>query len=178
MSDNYKVVAQEAKRFFLRISAETDALNGKINEYSDRMGRITKQGNPGEFDAIMKESAADFQVYAQRIDGVLPDFHRNLGLLTEGFEAHINSLNRNTEAGVQELQDMRREAQSLAETARGVKPKIIGLRDVLTTLRDSNHDPRLTKAAHSVITTAAALFTAYEALETFALKVSFSADEN
>lgn len=169
--------AEEARQFFVRISAETAALNAKIIRYADRMGRITKRGNPVEFDAIMEESAADFQVYAQRVEGLLPDYRRNLGLLTEGFEARLNSLDRNTEAEAQELRDMRREAQALAETAREVKPKITGLRDVLTTVRDSNHDPRLTQAAHTVISTATALLTAFEDLETFALKVSFSAGE-
>lgn len=101
----------------------------------------------------------------------------NLGLLTEGFEARLKLLDCNTEAEAQELRDMRPEAHALAQTAREVKPKITGLRDVLTTVRDSNHDPRLTQAAHSVITTAAALLTAFEDLETFALRVSFSAGE-
>jgi hypothetical protein len=177
MSDNYAHVARDATQFFVRVSAETTALNTKIIGYADRMGRITKRDNPVEYDAIIRESAGDLKVYAQRVEGLFPDYRRNLALLTQGFEARLNSLDRNTETEAQELRDMRREAQTLAETAREVKPKITNMRDALTTIRDSNHDPRLTQAAQSVITTTAALLTAYDDLETFALKVSFSADE-
>jgi hypothetical protein len=163
-------------QFFVRISAESTALNAKIMGYADRMGRITKPANPVEYEAIMRESAADLQGYAQRVEGLLPEYRRNLELLTEGFEARLNSLDRKKDTEAQELRDMRREAQKLAETAREVKPKITDLRDALTAIRNRNYDPRLTQAAHSVITTTAPLLDAYDDLETFALKVSFSAD--
>jgi hypothetical protein len=177
MSDNYTHAAEEAKQFFVRISAESDALNAKINEYADRMGRITKQGNPAEFDAIMKEIAADLQVYAQRIERLLPDYRRNLELLTEGFVERNKSLDPATDAGAEELEGMRRVAQELAGTANGVKPKVTALRGILAIIRDSNHDYRLTQSANRVITTSDNLLTAYEDLETFALKVAFSANQ-
>jgi hypothetical protein len=72
---------------------------------------------------------------------------------------------------------MRREAQKLAATASGVKPNIKGLRSILEIMRNSNHDPGLTQAANNVISTTDTLFTAYEDLETFALNVSFSANQ-
>jgi len=72
---------------------------------------------------------------------------------------------------------MRREARKLTETAREVKPKVAVLRHVFETLRDANHDPRLTQAARRLVALADDLSSAYEDLETLALKVSFSADE-
>jgi hypothetical protein len=116
-------------------------------------------------------------VFAQRLDEPLPDYRRNLTLLTEGFEETVKRLDPATEAGANELEGMRREAQGLAETASGVKAKITGLRDTLAGMRDSNRDHRLTQSAHRVISMVDALLAAYEDLETFALKVSFSADQ-
>ncbi len=46
-------------RFFDHISAESNELNAKIVSHAERMGRITKEENPVEFDLVMKESAAD-----------------------------------------------------------------------------------------------------------------------
>lgn len=177
MSDNYTYAAEEAKRFLVRISAEGDTLIAKIDAYSDRMGRITKQGNPAEFNAIIKESADDLELFARRLDELVPDFRRNLELLTQGFVERTRSLDPATDAGAQELEDMRRVALELAGTANEVKPKITALRGILAIMRDSNHDYRLTQSANRVITTCDNLFTAYEDLETFALKVSFSADQ-
>ena len=177
MSDDYTNAAEEATRFFGRVSAEADAVNAKIIGYAARLGRITKQGNPAEFDAIMNDSAADLELFAQRTEALLPDYRRNLELLTEGFDERVKSLDPDTKEEAQELQDMQRETQKLAGTAREVKPKITALRDQLTIIRDSNHDHRLTAAAHKVISASNTLFAAYEDLETFALKVSFSVDQ-
>ncbi len=178
MSENeYTTAAEDVKRFFGRISVEADATNRKIDGYADRMGRITKQGNPAEFDAIIKGSAADFELFAHRIDELIPGYRRNLDLLTKGFDETVKSLDPATEAGARELEGMRRETKALAETAREVKAKVTALRGILAIMRDANHDPRLTQSARSVITTVDALFTAYEDLETFALKVSFSANQ-
>jgi hypothetical protein len=177
MSENYTHAVEEAKGFFRRISAENDAMNAKITEYADRLGEITKQGNPAEWDAIMKESAADLQVYAGRIERLIPDFRRNLELLTEGFAETIESLDPATDAGAQELEGMRREGRALAGTANEVKAKITALRGVLVIIRDANYDNRLTQSAHRVTSTTDSLLTAYEDLETFALKVSFYADQ-
>jgi ABC-type transporter Mla subunit MlaD len=177
MSDNYKNAAEEATRFFGRVSAEVDGLNTKIIGYAERLGRITKQGNPAEFDAVMKESAADLELFAQQIEALLPNYLRNLNLLTEGFDRRVKSLDPSTKKGAQELQDMKREAQKLAGTAREVQPKVTALRDQVAIVRDSKHDHRLTQATKTVISAATALLAAYEELETFALKVSFSADQ-
>ena len=177
MSNNYKRAEQEARWFFEHISAEADALNAKINSYADRMGRITKRENPAEFDAIIKGSAADLELFAQRIEALLPDYTRNLELLTEGFAETVKSLDPATDAGAQELEGMRREARALTETARGVKAKVTTLRNIFATLRDANHDHRLTQSANRVISTVDNLFTAYEDLETFGLNVAFSADQ-
>ncbi len=177
MSDKYTTAAEDVRRFFGRVSAETDATNGKINEYADRLGEITKQGNPAEWDAIMKESAADLEAYAQRVDGLLPDYRRNLELLTEGFDKTVKLLDPATDAGAQELEGMRRESQALAEVARGVKAKITTLRGILVVIRDANYDPRLTQAARTLITTTGSLLAAYDDFETFGLKISFSADQ-
>jgi hypothetical protein len=65
---------------------------------------------------------------------------------------------------------MRREARKLTETAREVKPKV-------AVLRHANYDPRLTKAAQRLVVLTDDLSSAYEDLETLALKVSFSADQ-
>src|SRR2546423_5584109 len=138
MSNNYKRAEQEARWFFEHISAEADALNAKINSYADRMGRITKRENPAEFDAIIKGSAADLELFAQRIEALLPDYTRNLELLTEGFAETVKSLDPATDAGAQELEGMRREARALTETARGVKAKVTTLRNIFATLRDAN----------------------------------------
>jgi acyl transferase domain-containing protein len=177
MSDNYTPAAEEAQQFFVRVSTESDALNAKIIEYSNRMGRITRQGNPAEWDAIIRESAADLQIYAQQIDGLFPDYRRNVELLTKGYAEKVESLDPAIGDGAQELEAMRRAAQGLAETASEVKPKITALRSILGTIRDANYDHRMTQAAHRVISTADSLLAAYEDLETFALKVSFSADQ-
>lgn len=177
MSDNYKMAAEEARQFFIHLLAECNALDAKINGYGQRLSGITKQRNPTEFATIMKESAADLESFAQRIDQLLPDYQRNIELLTEGFVERNKSLDPATDAGAQELEDMRREAQKLAATATGAKPNIKGLRSILEIMRNSKHDPGLTQAANKVISTTDALFTAYEDLETFALNVSFSANQ-
>jgi hypothetical protein len=177
MSDNYSHATEEVKRFFVRVSAEADDINAKINVYADRMGRITKQGDPAEFDAVIKGSADDLELFARRLDELLPDYRRNLELLTKGFVEHNESLNPATDVGGQESEGMRRESQKLAETATGVKAKVTTLRGIFAILRDKNYDHRLTQSTHRVIATIDDLFTAYEDLETFALKVSFSADQ-
>ena len=43
--------------------------------------------------------------------------------------------------------------------------------------RDANYDPRLTKAAQRLVVLTDGLSSAYEDLETLALKVSFSAEQ-
>jgi len=102
---------------------------------------------------------------------------RNIELLTEGFAETVSSLDPATDAGAQELEGMRREARALAGTARGVKTKVTTLRNIFVTLRDANHDHRLTQSAHRVISTVDNLFIAYEDFETLGLNVAFSADQ-
>jgi hypothetical protein len=177
MSDNYKRAEQATRRFFEQISSEADALNAKINSYADRMGRITKQQNPAEFDAIIQGSATDLGLFAQRIEALLPDYTRNVELLNQGFAETVKSLDPATDAGAQELEGMRREARALADTARGVKAKVTTLRNVFVTMRDANYDHRLTQSAHRVISTDDNLFAAYEDLETLGLNVAFAADQ-
>ena len=174
---NYVHAAERARRFFMSISAEADALNAKINTYADRMGRITKQRNAAEFESIITASAADFELFAQRIEALLPDYRRDVELTTEGFDQTLKSLDASTSAGKQELKAMQHEAQKLAETARGIKPKVAVLRRVFEAMRDSNHDPRLTNAARRLVALADELNSAYEDLETLGLKVSFSTNQ-
>jgi hypothetical protein len=162
---------------FSLLSLEADALNVKINVHADRMGRISKQNNPAEYEAIIRGSANDLQLFAERIEALFPDYRRDLELITEGFDETLKSLDPSTSTGMEELRGMRCEAQKLTETAREVKPKVAVLRHVFETLRDANHDPRLTKAAHRLVALADDLSSAYEDLETLALKVSFSADQ-
>jgi hypothetical protein len=176
MSDKYTHAAERVRHFFARISAEADAIGADITAHAENLGRITKQDNPAEFDSILKESAADLDLFAQRIEDVIPSYQRNLELLTEGFTERIKSLQLATADEARELQAMRREAQALAGTANEVKAKVTALRSNFAIVRDSDHDPRLTKAAHRVITAIDNLFTAYEDLETFALNVCFSAE--
>jgi len=176
MSDKYTYAAEEAEQFFVRVSTEADALTVKIDAYADRAGKITKRENPVEFDAIVKESAHDLEAFAQRIDQLIPDYRHNLELLTKGFDERAKSLDPATDAGARDLENIRRAAEALAGTASGVKPKVGALRGNLRSLRDANLDHRLTHSANRVIITSDTLLTAYEDLETFALKVSFSAD--
>lgn len=126
----------------------------------------------------MRESAVDFEAFAQRLSGLIPDYRRNLQLLTEGFTEKVKSLDSATEAGVHELEGMREEARGLTETASGVKGKVSVLRNNFTILRDANHDSRVTQAAHKVIAATDELFTAYEDLETFGLKIVFAAERD
>lgn len=162
-------------QFFFSVSAETDALNTKINVYGDRMGKITKRGNPSEFEAIISGSASDLESYAQRIESLIPEYRRNLESTTDGFEQTIRSLDPSTTTGAQELASMGSEAQKLAETGRGVKAKVANFRKIVEVVRDSNHDPRLTRAANIVVAMTEHLSTTFEDLETLGLKVSFSA---
>jgi HTH-type transcriptional regulator/antitoxin HigA len=177
MSNNYAHAAEHARQFFVSVSVAADALNAKISAQADRMGRISKQGHPDEFEAIISGSAEDLELFAQRIEGILPDYRRDLELTAEGFDQTLKSLDLSTSSGMEELQGMRREARNLTETAREVKPKVAVLRRVFEALRDANHDPRLTKAARRLVALADDLSSAYEDLETLALKVSFSADQ-
>ena len=176
-STNYAQAAERARRFFVSVSAEADALNAKIDVYADRMGRITKLASPAEFEAIIRGSVDDLDVFAQRIEALLPDYRRDVELTAEGFDQTLKSLDPSTMAGMEELQGMRREAGGLTQTAREVKTKIVVLRRVFEVLRDANHDPRLTKVAQRLIALADDLVSAYEDLETLALKVSFSVDQ-
>lgn len=174
---NYEAnVVAATKQFFVRVSAETHTLTVKFNTHGERAGRITKRENPLEFDVLMKESSSDLDLYAKQIDELLPDYRQNLDLLTEGFVKRIGSLDPTNDAG--ELQDMRRAARELADTAAWVKPRVTTMRSNLETIRDSNHDHRLTRTANRVLTTCDNLFTAFEDLETFALKVSFSTNHS
>ena len=177
VSKNYAHAAEGARQFFVTLSIETDALNAKINAYADRMGRITKQSNPAEFEAIINDSADGLQAFAQRIEALFPGYRRDIELTTEGFDQTLKSLDSSTSAGIEELQDMRREARKLTETAREVKPKVAVLCHAFVALRDANYDPRLTKAAQRLVVLTDDLSSAYEDLETLALKVSFSADQ-
>jgi hypothetical protein len=175
-TNNYAHAAERARQFFVSVSVEADALNTKISAHADRMGRISKQGHPDEFEAIISRSVEDLVLFAQRIEGLLPDYRSNLELTAEGFDQTLKSLDPSTSTGMEELQGMRREARNLTETAREVKTKVTVLRRVFEALRDANHDPRLTKAARRIVALADDLTSAYQDLETLALKVSFSAD--
>jgi len=117
------------------------------------------------------------QAFAQRIEALFPGYRRDIELTTEGFDQTLKSLDSSTSAGIEELQDMRREARKLTETAREVKPKVAVLCHAFVALRDANYDPRLTKAAQRLVVLTDDLSSAYEDLETLALKVSFSADQ-
>jgi HTH-type transcriptional regulator/antitoxin HigA len=174
---NYAHAAERACQFFVSLSVEADALNAKINAYADRMGRITKRNNPTEFESIIRGSANDLELFAERIEALIPDYRRDLELITEGFDQTVKSLDALTSAGRNELQSMRREAQKLTDTATEVKPKVAVLRHVSEVLRDANHAPQLTKAAGKLVAVADDLSNAYEELETLALKVWFSADQ-
>ena len=92
MSGSYKDSPERVRQFLNNVSSETKALNVKILGYADRAGRITKRANPVEFDAIVNESAVDVELFAQRVEGALPDYQHNLKLTTEGFEKRVNSL--------------------------------------------------------------------------------------
>ena len=177
VSENYAQAAEGARQFFVTLSIETDALNAKIIAYADRLGRITKHSNPGEFEAIINDSASDLQGFAQRIEALFPGYRRDIEFTTEGFNQTLKSLDSSTSAGMEELQGMQREARKLTETAREVKPKVAVLHHAFEALRDANYDPRLTKAAQRLVVLADDLSSAYEDLETLALKVSFSADQ-
>jgi HTH-type transcriptional regulator / antitoxin HigA len=173
---NYAHAAERARQFFVTLSNEADALNAKITAHADRMGRITKERNPSEFAAIITGSATDLELFAQQIEAFLSNYRRDMELTTEGFDQTLKSLDRSTSAGMEELQGMRLESQKLTETAREVKTKVDDLRRVFEALRDAYHDPRLTKAARRLVALSNDLSSAYEDLETLALKVSFSAD--
>ncbi len=177
MSNYYAPAADHARQFFVSVSVEVDALNERINAYSDRMARITKQGNPVEFESIISGSANDLELFAQRLEALLPDYRRDLEVTAEGFDQVVRSVDTSTSAGAKELDGFRREARKLTETAREVKPKVAVLRHVFESLRDSNYDPRLTEAARRGVALADGLSNAYEDLETLALKVSFLADQ-
>jgi HTH-type transcriptional regulator/antitoxin HigA len=178
LSDNYANAAERARQFFISVSVEADALNAKINAHADRMGGITKQGNRAEFEAIISDSAVDLESFAQRMEVLLPDYRRDLELTTEGFDQTLESLDPSTSSGIEQLHGMRREARKLTETAREAKLKVVDLRRVFETLRDANYDPRLTKAARRLVVLADDLTSAFEDLETLALKVSFSAGQS
>jgi len=174
---NYADLAESARQFFVTLSLEADALNVKINVHADRMGRISKQNNPAEYESIVRASADDLQLFAERIEALFTDYRRDLELIAEGFDEAVKSLDPSTSTGTEKLRGMRREAQKLTETASEVKPKVAVLRHVFESLRDANHDPRLTKIANRLVALADHLSSAYEDLETLALKVSFSADQ-
>ena len=174
---NYAQAAEGARQFFVTLSVEADALNAKINAYAERMGRITKQSHPSEFEAIISGSANDLELFAQRVEALVPDYRRHLELATEGFDHNLSSLDPSMNAGMEELKAFRREARKLTDTAREVKPKVAVLRVVFEALRDSNHDPRLTKVARRLVALADDLSSVYEDLETLALKISFSANQ-
>lgn len=177
VSENYAQAAEGARQFFVTLSIETDALNAKIIAYSDRMGRITKQNNPAEFEAILSSSTNDFQLFAERIETLFPKYRSDIELTTKGFDQKLKSLDSSTDAGMEELQSMRHEALKLTKTAREVKPKVAVLRQAFVALRDANYDLRLTKAAQRLVVLTDELSSAYEDLETLALKVSFSAEQ-
>ena len=174
---NYAQAAERGRQFLVTLSVETDALDTKINGYADRMARITKQSNPKEFEAVIRGSANDMELFSQRIEALLPHYRRDLELITEGFAQTLKCLDASTSAGMEELKGFRREAQKLAKTAQEVKPKVAFLRDAFKAICEADYDPRLTKAARRLVTLADHLSAAYEDLETVALKVSFWADK-
>jgi HTH-type transcriptional regulator / antitoxin HigA len=176
-SITYAQAAERARRFFVSVSTEADTLNARINAYAHRMERITKQGSPAEFEAIIIGSATDLEVFAQRMEALLPDYKRDVELTAEGFDHALKSLDPSTSAGMGELQGMRREARKLTETAAEVKTKVATLRSAFEVLRDANHDPRLTNVAQRLVALADELINAYEDLETLALRVSFSSNQ-
>ena len=126
---------------------------------------------------IINDSANDLQLFAQRIEALVPEYRNDIELTAEGFDQKLKSLDSSTSAGMEELQSMRREAQKLTETASEVKPKVALLRHAFVALCEANYDLRLTKAAERVVVLTNDLSSAYEDLETLALKVSFSADQ-
>lgn len=177
VNKNYANAAEGARQFFVTLSIETDALNAKVIAYADRMGRITKQSNPAEFEAIMSSSTNDFQLFAERVETLVPKYRRDIELTTEGFDQKLKSLDSSTGAGMEELQGMRQEALKLTKTAREVKPKVAALGDAFVALRDANYDLRLTTAAQRLVVLTDELSSAFEDLETLALKISFSAEQ-
>ena len=112
-----------------------------------------------------------------QIEALFSEYGSDIEITTEGFDQTLKSLNSSTNGGIEELQSMRREARKLTETAREVQPKVAVLRHAFVALRDANYDPRLTHAAQRLIVLTDDLRSAYEDLETLALKVSFSADQ-
>ena len=72
---------------------------------------------------------------------------------------------------------MNREAQGLAQTATWVKSKLKEMEEALAAIRDSNYGDRLTLATTRAINTAKRVATAFEDLETFALRISFLTGE-
>ena len=176
-NENYAHAAESARQFFVTLSIVTHALNVKIIAYADRMGKITKQSNPAEFEAIIKDSANDLQLFANQLESLFPEYRSNIELTTEGFDQTLKSLDSSTNAGIKELRDMRHEARKLTETAREVKTKVAVLRHAFVALCEANYDPRLTKAAQRLVVLTDDLSSAYEDLETLALKVSFSAEQ-
>jgi hypothetical protein len=141
------------------------------------MERITKQNHPAEFEAILSSSTNDFQLFAERIETLFPKYRIAIELTTQGFDQKLKSLDSSTDAGMEELQGMRHEALKLTKTAREVQPKVAVLRQAFVALRDANYDLRLTKAAQRLVVLTDELSSAYEDLETLALKVSFSAEQ-
>ncbi len=117
MSNNYAQAAERARQFFVSLSVESDALNAKINEYSDRLVRITKRGNPVEFEAIINGSASDLELYVQRIEALLPDFLRELEVTAEGADQSARSADPSTSTGAKVLDGFLRAAEKLLETA-------------------------------------------------------------
>src|ERR1051326_2907633 len=69
---------EDAQQFFVTLSTQADDLNAKINAYADRIGRITKQSTPAEFEAIISASANDLQLFAQRIETLFPKYRSNI----------------------------------------------------------------------------------------------------
>src|SRR5215212_8645771 len=81
VSENYAHAAEDARQFFVTLSIETDALNAKIIAYADRMGRITKQSNPAEFEAIINDSANGFRHSLTELKPYFPGIGETLNLL-------------------------------------------------------------------------------------------------
>lgn len=160
------------------MDSESASMKARLDNYNQRLEIINAgPGNPAEVGKIMDESASGFDLYAERLASILPEFERNLTALTESFSAHIKLIDQQTKEGQDEIAGMRKEAKELTQTFNATKGTLRTLRDYAHSLYKKNYSQPLSRAAFKLVRVVEKVIASYEDFETFSLTISFLVDE-
>lgn len=168
----------EITRIFEDLSNETAIIGSKIKAHTAKLESLLEHTGPGRASRVQAAAiavASDFDKYADRLEGRLPEVDRNIDLMTESLGGFARFVTLDVEEGRENLVELRKSVEGLLEGARG---GLKGTRAFRESVHQAREFSRAIRRASGRITSALdRVIAAMERVEAFCVKTIQLIDE-